>query len=96
MFQGDNLIYGICEAIDGERDPQCLMLSFRIVQILAGLFPGPSGPLADFAGDLFGILGCYFPIHFTHVRSLNSSTNLLCICHYCVCNCAFPAETSSS
>ncbi|CAA2933443.1 MMS19 nucleotide excision repair homolog isoform X1 [Olea europaea subsp. europaea] len=65
---GDNLIYGICEAIDGERDPQCLMLSFRIVQILAGLFPGPSGPLADFAGDLFGILGCYFPIHFTHPK----------------------------
>ncbi|KAL2516268.1 ARM repeat superfamily protein [Forsythia ovata] len=63
---GDNLMYGICEAIDGEKDPQCLMLSFRIVEILSGLFPDPSGPLADFAEDLFEILGCYFPIHFTH------------------------------
>ncbi|KAL0441479.1 UNVERIFIED_CONTAM: MMS19 nucleotide excision repair protein [Sesamum radiatum] len=23
---GDNLVYGICEAIDGEKDPQCLLL----------------------------------------------------------------------
>ncbi|CAK7356761.1 unnamed protein product [Dovyalis caffra] len=29
---GDELIYGICEAIDGEKDPQCLMLAFHIVE----------------------------------------------------------------
>ncbi|XP_062156644.1 MMS19 nucleotide excision repair protein homolog isoform X2 [Alnus glutinosa] len=65
---GDELVYGICEAIDSEKDPQCLMLTFHIVEILVRLFPDPSGPLASFAGDLFEILGCYFPIHFTHPK----------------------------
>ncbi|XP_075107436.1 MMS19 nucleotide excision repair protein homolog [Nicotiana tabacum] len=65
---GDDLVYGICEAIDGEKDPQCLMLIFRVVEVLAQLFPESSGPLANFAGDLFDILGCYFPIHFTHPK----------------------------
>lgn len=71
--QGDDLVYGICGAIDGEKDPRCLMLTFHIVEILARLFPDPSGPLASFAGDLFDILGCYFPIHFTHVSVMNTS-----------------------
>ncbi|XP_027770955.1 MMS19 nucleotide excision repair protein homolog isoform X2 [Solanum pennellii] len=66
---GDDLVYGICEAIDGEKDPQCLMLIFHIVELLAQLFPGASGPLENFAGDLFEILECYFPIHFTHPKS---------------------------
>ncbi|KAK4395198.1 MMS19 nucleotide excision repair protein [Sesamum angolense] len=65
---GDNLVYGICEAIDGEKDPQCLLLVFHIVESLPQLYPGPSGPLANFAEDLFEILGCYFPIHFTHPK----------------------------
>ncbi|THF99081.1 hypothetical protein TEA_007038 [Camellia sinensis var. sinensis] len=64
---GDNLVYGICEAIDGEKDPECLMITFHIVEVLARLFPDPLGPLASFAADLFEILGCYFPIHFTHL-----------------------------
>ncbi|XP_049394231.1 MMS19 nucleotide excision repair protein homolog [Solanum stenotomum] len=66
---GDDLVYGICEAIDGEKDPQCLMLIFHIVELLAQLFPEASGPLENFAGDLFEILECYFPIHFTHPKS---------------------------
>jgi len=52
------------------------MLTFHIVEILVRLFPDPSGPLASFAGDLFEILGCYFPIHFTHV----SQTYRLQVC----------------
>ncbi|KAJ9179251.1 hypothetical protein P3X46_011061 [Hevea brasiliensis] len=66
---GEDLIYGICEAIDGEKDPQCLMLAFHIVEVLMQLFPDPCGPISNFAGDLFGILGCYFPIHFTHPKA---------------------------
>ncbi|XP_041014960.1 MMS19 nucleotide excision repair protein homolog isoform X1 [Juglans microcarpa x Juglans regia] len=66
---GDELVYGICEAVDSEKDPQCLMLTFRIIELLARLFPDQSGPLASFAGDLFEILGCYFPIHFTHPKA---------------------------
>ncbi|XP_065637191.1 MMS19 nucleotide excision repair protein homolog isoform X3 [Quercus suber] len=65
---GDELIYGICEAVDSEKDPQCLMLTFHIVEVLVQLFPDTSGPFASFAGDLFEILSCYFPIHFTHPR----------------------------
>ncbi|KAJ8773454.1 hypothetical protein K2173_004284 [Erythroxylum novogranatense] len=63
---GDDLVYGICEAIDGEKDPHCLVLTFHIVEVLVQLFPDPCGPIASFAGDLFSILGCYFPIHFTY------------------------------
>ncbi|GMH03716.1 hypothetical protein Nepgr_005555 [Nepenthes gracilis] len=64
----DHLVYGVCEAIDGEKDPQCLMLTFRIVEVLAGLFPDPAGPIASIAEDLFDILGRYFPIHYTHPK----------------------------
>ncbi|XP_058180836.1 MMS19 nucleotide excision repair protein homolog [Rhododendron vialii] len=64
----DNIVHGICEAIDGEKDPQCLMITFRIVELLARIFPDPSGPLASFAEELFEILGSYFPIHFTHPK----------------------------
>uniref|UniRef100_A0A7N2LN05 MMS19 nucleotide excision repair protein n=1 Tax=Quercus lobata TaxID=97700 RepID=A0A7N2LN05_QUELO len=32
--KGDELIYGICEAVDSEKDPQCLMLTFHIVEVL--------------------------------------------------------------
>ncbi|OVA08536.1 RNAPII transcription regulator C-terminal [Macleaya cordata] len=63
---GDDLIYGICEAIDGEKDPECLMVMFHLVEVLAQLFPDPSGPLAGFAEEVFDVLGRYFPIHFTH------------------------------
>ncbi|KAI4355583.1 hypothetical protein L6164_004341 [Bauhinia variegata] len=65
---GDDLVYGICEAIDSEKDPECLMLAFHVVESLARLYPDPSGPLASYAGELFEILGSYFPIHFTHPR----------------------------
>uniref|UniRef100_A0A2N9GRY4 MMS19 nucleotide excision repair protein n=1 Tax=Fagus sylvatica TaxID=28930 RepID=A0A2N9GRY4_FAGSY len=74
---GDELIYGICEAIDSEKDPQCLMLTFHIVEVLVQLFPDPSGPLASFAADLFEILSCYFPIHFTHDVYYNDGKILL-------------------
>ncbi|KAL2940243.1 MMS19 nucleotide excision repair protein-like protein [Bienertia sinuspersici] len=67
---GDHLVYGVCEAIDGEKDPQCLMHVFNIVESLAKLFPDPSGPVAMCAEDLFDIIGRYFPIHYTHVDSL--------------------------
>lgn len=76
MVQGDTLIYGICESVDGEKDPHCLMLTFRIIEVLSQLFPDPSDALAGFAHELFEILGCYFPIHFTHVSFLHD--NLLC------------------
>ncbi|KAH6782324.1 hypothetical protein C2S51_007617 [Perilla frutescens var. frutescens] len=70
----DNLVYGICEAIDGEKDPQCLLHVFHIVECLAQLYPDPSGPLATYAEDMFEILGSYFPIHFTHPKGEDDDT----------------------
>lgn len=70
VAQGDDLVYGICEAIDEEKDPRCLMLNFCLVEILGRLYPDPSGPMASFAEDIFDILSRYYPIYFTHV-SLN-------------------------
>ncbi|KAL9460603.1 hypothetical protein AB3S75_003746 [Citrus x aurantiifolia] len=64
---GEDLLYAICEAVDGEKDPHCLMLTFHIVEVAAELFSDDL--LANFAGDLFEILGCYFPIHFTHSKA---------------------------
>ncbi|KAF3778089.1 MMS19 nucleotide excision repair protein-like protein [Nymphaea thermarum] len=65
--KGDDLVYGVCEAIDEENDPWCLLHCFRIVELLVDLFPDASGPLASFSKDIFEILGRYFPIYFTHV-----------------------------
>lgn len=60
-------MYGICEAIDEEKDPRCLMLTFSLVGTLGRLFPDPSGPMGNFSSDVFDILSRYFPIYFTHV-----------------------------
>ncbi|CAI9114214.1 OLC1v1014878C1 [Oldenlandia corymbosa var. corymbosa] len=65
---GDELLYAICEAIDEEKDPQCLILTFHIVEVAAQLFPDSSGPFAKYAAEFFEILGSYFPIHFTHPK----------------------------
>lgn len=77
VIQGDDLVYGICEAIDGEKDPHCLLLTFRIVELVAKLFPDPTGALASSSSDLFEFLGCYFPIHFTHVGSIRLGHHFL-------------------
>ncbi|KAF8095597.1 hypothetical protein N665_0329s0018 [Sinapis alba] len=66
---GDLIVYATCEAIDGEKDPPCLMLAFHIVELLARLFPSPSGPVASEASDLFEIISCYFPLHYTHTKA---------------------------
>ncbi|XP_024007172.1 MMS19 nucleotide excision repair protein homolog isoform X2 [Eutrema salsugineum] len=44
------------------------MVAFHIVELLAQLFPSPSGPVASAASDLFEIVSCYFPLHFTHTK----------------------------
>lgn len=72
VVKGEELICGTFEAVDGEKDPQCLLQTFLIIKALVQLFPDPSGPLANYCADLFEILGCYFPIHFTHVSSFTS------------------------
>ncbi|KAJ1287959.1 hypothetical protein BS78_02G051100 [Paspalum vaginatum] len=63
---GGEQLYGICEAIDEEKDPECLKLSFHVVEVVMKLFPDPSGLAAQFASDVFEILSKYFPVYFTH------------------------------
>ncbi|KAF0909378.1 hypothetical protein E2562_035819 [Oryza meyeriana var. granulata] len=64
--KGDELLYGICEAIDEEKDPECLKLSFHLVEAVMKLFPDPSGLAAQFASEVFEILSKYYPVYFTH------------------------------
>ncbi|KAG2640277.1 hypothetical protein PVAP13_2KG062600 [Panicum virgatum] len=59
-------LYWICEAIDEEKDPECLKLSFHVVEVVMKLFPDPSGLAAQFACEIFEILSKYFPVYFTH------------------------------
>ncbi|CAM0905499.1 unnamed protein product [Alopecurus aequalis] len=62
----DELLCWICQAIDEEKDPECLKLSFHLVEVVMKLSPDPSGSAAQFASDLFELLSKYFPVYFTH------------------------------
>lgn len=62
---GDDIVYGICDAIDNEQDPQCLSIIFHIIKVLGKLLPD----VADLVEDIFDKLGSYFPIHFTHPKA---------------------------
>lgn len=62
----DELLYWICQSIDEEKDPECLKLSFHVVEVVMKLFPDPSGLADQFASDFFEILSKYFPVYFTH------------------------------
>ncbi|VAI80600.1 unnamed protein product [Triticum turgidum subsp. durum] len=62
----DELLYWICQSIDEEKDPECLKLSFHVVEVVMKLFPDPSGIADQFASDLFELLSKYFPVYFTH------------------------------
>ncbi|KAL1188270.1 MMS19 nucleotide excision repair-like protein [Cardamine amara subsp. amara] len=73
ITMGNLLVYATCEAIDGEKDPQCLMVVFHLIELLAQLFPSPSGPVASDASDIFDSIACYFPLHFTHTKGDEAS-----------------------
>lgn len=62
---GDDFVYGLIQAIDQEKDPRCLALTFHLVQSIVKLFLSQLGA-AHVAQDLFEVLSCYFPIYFTH------------------------------
>jgi hypothetical protein len=72
MQEGD-LVFGVVAAVEEEKDPRCLLLSFRIIQLLARLYPDPSGPVASCAEELFDVVSRYFPISFNPVSILRRS-----------------------
>ncbi|KAI3416950.1 MMS19 nucleotide excision repair protein [Psidium guajava] len=65
---GNEIFYAICEAVDYEKDPQCLLVAFHIVELAMRLFPDLCGPSDGLVGEIFDTLGRYFPIHFTHPK----------------------------
>ncbi|XP_029667958.1 MMS19 nucleotide excision repair protein homolog [Formica exsecta] len=56
---GSDLIYGIINSIDGERDPNNLMLLFNVLPHFIKKFP-----LGHLAEEMFEVMACYFPVDF--------------------------------
>ncbi|KAL0023064.1 hypothetical protein WJX79_007041 [Trebouxia sp. C0005] len=68
---GIDVISGVIAAIDGEKDPRCLLLSFELSQQVVKIYESsPSVPAAQESlqanyEELFDVVACYFPISFT-------------------------------
>ncbi|KAM0734168.1 MMS19 nucleotide excision repair protein [Formica fusca] len=56
---GSDLVYGIINSIDGERDPNNLMLLFNVLPHFIKKFP-----LGHLAEEMFEVMACYFPVDF--------------------------------
>ncbi|KAK9800348.1 hypothetical protein WJX73_007679 [Symbiochloris irregularis] len=67
-----SLLDVIAAALDGERDPRCLMLAFACVQTIAELHKQAGQAhvqeMTSKGEELCDILACYFPIAFTPPR----------------------------
>eukprot|EP00850_Spirogloea_muscicola_P018909 SM000178S03474 [mRNA] locus=s178:240009:249945:- [translate_table: standard] len=67
---GTEVVEGVLSAVDGEKDPRCLLRAFRILKLLADSMAEHGGEtdhggLAGVAEDMFETMACYFPISFT-------------------------------
>jgi hypothetical protein len=66
------LVTIVCNSVEGEKDPRCLLLTLRLVREVLQLFPGclgddrgPASKAANTANRVYGAVACYFPITFT-------------------------------
>ncbi|XP_028651482.1 MMS19 nucleotide excision repair protein homolog isoform X1 [Erpetoichthys calabaricus] len=57
---GANFVFGFIQAMDGEKDPRNLLLSFQIAQNIINR----KYELGTFTEELFEVTSCYFPIDF--------------------------------
>ena len=58
-----DFVYGVIQAIDGEKDPRNLLVSFECIRSMcAQLSLGP------FVEETYEVFACYFPIDFTPVK----------------------------
>ncbi|KAG2462018.1 MMS19 protein, partial [Polypterus senegalus] len=57
---GANFVFGFIQAVDGEKDPRNLLLSFQIAQNIINR----KYELGTFTEELFEVTSCYFPIDF--------------------------------
>lgn len=66
-FLGIDFLYFVISSMDGERDPNNLILLFRILpQFLKKLELSPE--LSTLVEETFDVIACYFPIDFNEVR----------------------------
>eukprot|EP00050_Salpingoeca_kvevrii_P021905 m.117654 g.117654 ORF g.117654 m.117654 type:complete len:1015 (-) comp9521_c0_seq2:143-3187(-) len=56
----NDLLFGLIQQIDGEKDPRCLMIVFGLVSFVVRAFN-----IERFTEELFEVTSCYFPITFT-------------------------------
>lgn len=61
---GPDLVFGIINFIEGETDPNCLLLIFNFLPSFLKKFD-----LGHLAEELFEVLSCYFPIDFNAVST---------------------------
>ncbi|KAF7730959.1 hypothetical protein EC973_001005 [Apophysomyces ossiformis] len=55
----NEFVYGFTKAMDGEKDPRCLMSAFKLVKMIIDEFD-----ISTYVEDLFEVTFCYFPITF--------------------------------
>lgn len=53
---------GFVQAMEGEKDPRCLLVSLGIVKAMLHAFGQEIGPLIE---EVFDVTSCYFPVTFT-------------------------------
>lgn len=56
---GTDFMYGVIQAIDGERDPRNLLFLFEFMPRFISTYP-----LRHFNEEMFEVFSCYFPIDF--------------------------------
>lgn len=59
LAMGSDFVYGIINAMDGERDPRILLSLYEFIPTF--LITYPLGHLTE---DMFEVIACYFPIDF--------------------------------
>lgn len=59
---GSTFVMGCIQAMEGERDPRCLMQAFALVPMLCNRFI-----LGELEESLFDVCACYFPVDFNPV-----------------------------
>lgn len=72
---GPDFLDGIISTIDGERDPNNLMLLFSVLPCIIKEFP-----LGHLTEEMFAVVACYFPVDFNSVIIYIYITNLF-FCH---------------
>lgn len=60
---GPDFLYCVISSMDGERDPNNLILLFRMLPQFLRNFP-----LGHLAEETFDVIACYFPIDFYEVK----------------------------